>query len=142
MLATANARYARFLAAFGQRIARVIGNNAFESRGAGHWRGEPITILYPVPGEAAVGTSVRFNAVLLPEPQKQYRVFITPPSTGHQPTGPSQPAGSIKLLMMQVRGGCYSTSFEPTVPGLYAWKLDELDAERPVVSGVLAVHPK
>ncbi len=66
MLATANARYGRFYAAFVQRLERVLGQPLNESISPDRWEGEKIRVVFPIPPHVAVGEPVWFDAVLMP----------------------------------------------------------------------------
>jgi len=65
MLATANARYGRFYAAFVQRIAQVLGKPLPASRGPEYWKGPEFATLYLVPNQIGADQSASFDAVML-----------------------------------------------------------------------------
>jgi hypothetical protein len=134
MLATANARYGRFYAAFVQRIANILGRPLPASRGPEPWTEPEVLTVFPVPNQVAAGQAVSFDAVLLAA-RKDVNFHI-------ELTGLSGSAQKKVLLPLERMGGAYYRAvFFPPGEGAWAWKLAAGgEYERPA-SGVVTIGP-
>ncbi len=149
MLATANARYGRFYAAFVQRIARILGRPLPASRGTEPWRGPAVVTLFPVPNYVGADQTVSFDAVLLDDrPGLAFAITLSDVS------GAGRGASPITLPLEHLGGGCFRAVFFPPGQGTWAWRLEptpgartsrqDVHAERPphaLPSGVVTVGP-
>jgi hypothetical protein len=140
MLATANARYGRFYAAFVQRIAYILGEPLPQCRGPETWRGPETFTVFPVPSQIAANETVAFDAVLLPrKPDIEFRIDLTCLSDPH--------AQMLWLKLCRLGGAYHGAVFFPPSEGTWAWKLTPcVDAERItrehlLPSGVITVGP-
>lgn len=137
LLATANARYGRFYAAFVQRLAALFGEPLPASRGSGVWDGEPVQTVFPVPNRVTVGESVSFDAVLLPPAQQQFHVELRRIDA---------PALKQELPLVCLGGAYHRAVFNPAEPGVWEWRLrsgheERSAAEMPPPAGILTVGP-
>ena len=108
MLATANARYGRFYAAFVARLERIIGEPLPQMLEIKAWTGQPTQIVYPIPACVSVSESVDFDAVFLPDDQ-QAALKVEIRSTGAESSSVSVP--------LPVLGGAYRRAvFTPPSP--------------------------
>lgn len=129
MLATANARYGRFYAAFVQRIAHILGRPLPEVRGPEPWAGPDVAIVYPVPNQIGADQTVSFDAVILARKPGPFEVVSAAPAwtaggyqirlnaLGGSPR-PTQP-----LDLAPLGGGCYRAVFFPPGQGTWSWWL-------------------
>ncbi len=139
MLATANARYGRFYAAFVQRLAYILGQPLPKVRGPEPWSGSQVLTVYPVPNYVGADQAVCFDAVLLHSgPKTVFHIELTPlAGTADQ---------KIPLILMKLGGEYHRAVFFPPGQGAWRWQLTALGYEHPkdavpLPSGVIVVGP-
>ncbi len=139
MLATANARYGRFYAAFVQRIAHILGRPLPAVRGPEPWTKPELVTVYPVPNQIGSDQTACFDAVLLPPGGARFRLELT---------GLAAAKGqNLSPPLERLGGACYRATFYPPGEGTWAWRLLADGSQRggadalPLPSGVITVGP-
>ncbi len=133
MLATANARYGRFYAAFVRRLERVLGQPLDERIDTERWPGEKIRVVFPIPAHVAVEEPVWFDGVLMPtEAEASYQIEVR-----HLRTD-SSPATVIPMPI--IGGACRRAVFHPSETGIYCWSLvSRSEPTVPITKGAFTV---